>query len=445
VITEPVDSRSFGARSSASRHRAGGLVRKNRAADGRTDRFGKVGEAMVFVSQPLVLVLGVGEIASAVALSLFRSRFREIMTEGDASQELHRFTSFSLVFLEGRCEVEGVSARTAVVTEALGLTERGTLPLLAVHPRSAVDALSPDVVIDAREFDDVTADEFDDPNPLHVGDASLIIAATSRFTIGKDCDMAVLLIRGHYLGQPVINGFDSILAHPDVMQGTGSAVDDDIDKLRVSRSGIFVPAKRVGQKVLAGEPAGHLEGQPVAAGREGFLKGILPGEVPVENNTLVAEIDPRGDEDLIYTLSYACRTISGTVLEMVVAWSIDVGALGVNKEALSLAREVLRQGRWIGIFPQGTRKDSDDLEGGFQGVAFLARVSRVPVIPTRIWNTGQALAATRAPGGDLWGAADLRAIRIRHALTGAIDRGDHDLDRLAAFSLVVEACSEGVE
>jgi len=283
---------------------------------------------MVFVSRPLVLVLGVGEIASAIALRLFKSRFRVLMTEGDAARELHRFTSFSRAFVEGRCEVEGVSARTAVVTEALGLTERGTLPLLAVHPRSAVDALSPDVVIDAREIEAGSKDP-DDPRPLHVGDASLIIAATPRFTIGKDCDMAVLLIRGHHLGRPVVNGFDPILAHPDVLDGTGSALDEESDKLRASRSGLFVPAKRVGQKVLAGEPVGHIDGEPVAVEHEGFLKSILNGEVPVPEKTLVAEVDPRGDEDLIYTLSYACRTISGTVLEMVVAWSIDVGALGV--------------------------------------------------------------------------------------------------------------------
>lgn len=70
---------------------------------------------------------------------------------------------------------------------------------------------------------------------------------------------------------------------------------------------------------------------------------------------------------------------------------IPVRKDGLNKEALSLAREVLRSGQPIGIFPQGGRKDSDDLDGGFQGVAFLARVSRAPVIPARIWNTGQAL------------------------------------------------------
>ena len=115
---------------------------------------------MVSRFPPLVLVLGVGEISSAVAHRLFRARFRVVMTENDFDRELRRYTSFSRVFAEGRCEVEGVGARSAVVTEAASLIERDNLPVLAVDPLSAANALGPEIVVDGREHRVKTGDAF---------------------------------------------------------------------------------------------------------------------------------------------------------------------------------------------------------------------------------------------------------------------------------------------
>jgi len=70
---------------------------------------------------------------------------------------------------------------------------------------------------------------------------------------------------------------------------------------------------------------------------------------------------------------------------------IPVEEKGLNKESLRLGLEVLEAGRTVGIFPQGGRMEAGDLTGAFQGVAFLARKSGVPVIPARITGTGRAL------------------------------------------------------
>ncbi|MDD4333381.1 MAG: lysophospholipid acyltransferase family protein [Patescibacteria group bacterium] len=55
-----------------------------------------------------------------------------------------------------------------------------------------------------------------------------------------------------------------------------------------------------------------------------------------------------------------------------------------KKEVFDLGVKVLRDGRVLGIFPQGTRSRSGEIEKTFTGVARFALAARVPVIPVGI-------------------------------------------------------------
>ncbi|MGH3387989.1 MAG: lysophospholipid acyltransferase family protein [Actinomadura sp.] len=60
---------------------------------------------------------------------------------------------------------------------------------------------------------------------------------------------------------------------------------------------------------------------------------------------------------------------------------------GASEEALQTGLRVLREGRLLGIYPEGTRAPDERLYRGKTGVARLALESRVPVIPMAMINT----------------------------------------------------------
>lgn len=279
---------------------------------------------MVARFRPVIVVLGVGEIASAVAHRLFLARFRVLMTENNPSLELDRHNSFSRGLVEGFCEVEGVSARCAVVTEAVSLAEMDVLPLLGVDARSAVEVLGPEIVVDARTG----------PvrQTLRLSDASRIIGVTPRCVVGEECHFAVESARGINLGRIVLNRFGQVAPTENEASGEeepGSGGDDSgpVFSIRAGSGGIFHPSAPLGSQVACADPVGEISGDPVTAPVAGIVKGILRDGMEVEAGTLLAEVDSRGLEDCCYNISEQGRAVSGAVLEIAVARAVELGAL----------------------------------------------------------------------------------------------------------------------
>ncbi len=79
------------------------------------------------------------------------------------------------------------------------------------------------------------------------------------------------------------------------------------------------------------------------------------------------------------------------------AWLIRfLGAFPVkrgeaDRQALRTAEEQLRQGKILGIFPEGTRSRSRTLAKGHAGMAMIALRTGVPVVPVAIWGSEKAL------------------------------------------------------
>ncbi len=274
--------------------------------------------------KPLVLVCGVGEISSAIAHRLFRARFRVVLTEDDPERELMKYNSFSRVFTEGSCEVEGVPARQAVVTEALGMIDQGSLPVLSVDPRSALDALNPEIIVDGREKRR-GGEGVETRQALAVGDASLIISATSDFELGETCDMAIIAERGFHMARTLTSVFEK---RPETLGTTESVSDEEpVIPIVTDVSGPFGYLKRIGEPVDRDEPIGVVRDRELVSPEPGILKGTVAGGTVVDAGAIVAEVDRRGHEEYIYAISDLGRAVAGSVLEMAVSWSVDMGAL----------------------------------------------------------------------------------------------------------------------
>jgi 1-acyl-sn-glycerol-3-phosphate acyltransferase len=79
-----------------------------------------------------------------------------------------------------------------------------------------------------------------------------------------------------------------------------------------------------------------------------------------------------------------------SALARIAAW---VGVFPVRRKAADMsavkrAVRMLKRGEPVGIFPEGTRIRSKDQEVTYhKGVAFMAQLAKVPVVPLRLWNT----------------------------------------------------------
>ena len=94
-----------------------------------------------------VLIRGAGDIATGIALRLFRSHMEVVMTDLPAPTAIRRTVCFSQAIVLGRTVVEDVTAvRASDAAEAETLLAQGVIPVLAdpagagrgaPHPRTA--------------------------------------------------------------------------------------------------------------------------------------------------------------------------------------------------------------------------------------------------------------------------------------------------------------------
>ncbi len=66
---------------------------------------------------------------------------------------------------------------------------------------------------------------------------------------------------------------------------------------------------------------------------------------------------------------------------------VPVRRFEADLKALRLSQDVLRRGRVLGMFPEGTRSGGKGLTRGEPGTALIALRSGVPVVPVAIWGT----------------------------------------------------------
>ena len=105
-----------------------------------------------------IFLRGGGDLASGVALRLYRAGLSLLITELAQPLTVRRLVSFSEAVFQGQTTVEGVTARLASnLPEALAFIQGGEIPVLVDPSASCVSALrtlqptgTPIVLVDAR-------------------------------------------------------------------------------------------------------------------------------------------------------------------------------------------------------------------------------------------------------------------------------------------------------
>lgn len=254
----------------------------------------------------MVFIRGAGDLASGIALRLWRCGFQVVMTDLEQPTAIRRTVAFSECLLTGQVTVEGVTAQKATdAAHAKDLLTHGILPVLADPDAICRQELAPMVVVDAilaKKNRGTTMD-----------DALAVIAVGPGFTAGVDCHGVVESMRGHTLGRVYYQG--SALPNTGMPGLIGGFSGERV--LRAPTDGSFTPLCAIGDQVEEGDVVATVEGQPMYATLTGTLRGILPQGTPVHKGMKAGDIDPRCQRSHCYTASDKALAIAGGVLEAI--------------------------------------------------------------------------------------------------------------------------------
>ena len=258
----------------------------------------------------LIVIRGAGDIATGIALRLFRAHFQIVMTDLEHPTAIRRTVCFSQAIPLRECFVEGITARRAEsASRALELLAQGVIPVLADPEGSCIPLLKPDAVVDAilakRNLG------------TRITDAPVVVGVGPGFTAGLDCHAVVETMRGHYLGRAIYEG--SAQPNTGIPGLIGGFSGERV--LRAPAEGIFHPLKNIGDQVQEGDITADVDGVPMPCTLDGVLRGILPEGTPVCAGMKAGDIDPRCKIEHCYCASDKALAVGGGVLEAILALS----------------------------------------------------------------------------------------------------------------------------
>lgn len=254
----------------------------------------------------LALIRGAGDLATGIALRLWRSGIRVVLTDLERPTAIRRTVAFSEAIVYGETTVEDVTARLAAnADEARALLAQGIVPVLADPGCTCREALAPDALVDAilakRNLG------------TRITDAPVVVGVGPGFTAGEDCHAVVETMRGHTLGRVIYSG--SALPNTNIPGLIGGFAGERV--LRAPCDGIFTAVHRIGDTVEEGETIGFVEGQPMKCTISGVLRGVLDDGVPVKKGMKSGDVDPRCKPEYCTTISDKALAVGGGVVEAV--------------------------------------------------------------------------------------------------------------------------------
>ena len=235
-------------------------------------------------ADPLAVVLGTNEIASAVAVRLTGAGFATVMSHDPFPPVIRRAMAFNDALYGDMANVEGVlGERAENAIEIAGVLARKRR--VAVTPLHLSDLLAvrrPDVLIDARmQKHRITPD--------YRGLARITVGIGPNFVVGANCDVAVET-------RPIRNGAvvaDGATDAPDGMARPLGGVGRE-RFVYTDREALWHTPVDIGMRVFKGFALGHLDGLPVHSPIDGILRGIARDATRMPAGVKLLEIDPRG-------------------------------------------------------------------------------------------------------------------------------------------------------
>jgi xanthine dehydrogenase accessory factor len=259
----------------------------------------------------IVIVRGGGDLASGVALRLYRAGLRVTITELPQPHAVRRLVSFAEAVYSNEVVVEGITGKRITdpgdTLRILRVFTQKQIPVLVDPDFQSLHSLRPTVVVDGRMTKR--------PPELGLGQASLVIGLGPGFEAGVNCHAVVETKRGHRLGRVLWEGA------PEADTGIPEAVEEygNDRVLRAPADGILIAHLDICDRVEPDQVVAEVDGRPILAPFAGVLRGLLHPDQPVTQGMKVGDIDPRNDPSYCTLVSDKSLAVGGGVLEAILS------------------------------------------------------------------------------------------------------------------------------
>lgn len=256
-----------------------------------------------------ILVRGGGDLASGVALRLYRAGWHVLITELAQPLAVRRLVSFSDAVYAGKTQVEEVAA-VLVDNEDGALTSLNArqIPVMIDPEVRTRRWFAPHVLIDARM--EKRAPELEHPA------AGLSIGLGPGFIAGENCHAVIETNRGPFLGRVIWCG----TAEPDSRTPEKVAIYTEERVLRSPGAGVFKANAPIGSHVDAGDIICMVDSIEVKAPFSGVIRGLVHDGLSVTTAMKIGDIDPRDDPRISRFVSDKSLAVAGGVLEAILSF-----------------------------------------------------------------------------------------------------------------------------
>jgi len=259
----------------------------------------------------IVLIRGGGDLASGVALRLYKSGFKVVLTELSKPLAVRRMASFSEAIYAGEMTLEGIVAKRVNEIDdplrILQLLSKGRVPVIIDPEGKSIQSIHPTVIVDARMLK-AAPEAFKHTAKLYVG-------LGPGFIGGVNCHAAIETQRGPWLGRVLWEGpTESNSGIPEPVGGKQTE-----RALYAPVAGPLIASKSIGELVVEGELIAEINGQPISAPFDGVLRGLIHPEVEVHQGMKIGDLDPRNDPNLCNHVSDKALAVGGGVLEAILS------------------------------------------------------------------------------------------------------------------------------
>ena len=257
--------------------------------------------------EQLIAIKGAGDLASGIALRLWRSGYRIIMSELPVPLCIRRTIAFSSAVFDGSAKVE--NAEGILVQDINNINDvwgQNKLPIIVDENAEKILSLKPDVLIDARIIKSWRDD-------THLYDAPLVIGLGPGFTAGENAHCVIETNRGHNMGRVFWSG----AAEPDTGI-PGTIKGEGLRRvIKAPCGGIFKPSVEIGDEVEEGDLIARIDETEIRAQLSGIVRGIIYPGITVWEKLKIMDIDPRGNRNHCFTVSDKATALGGGVLEAI--------------------------------------------------------------------------------------------------------------------------------
>lgn len=259
-----------------------------------------------------MLVLGIGDVGSAIAHALYRAGFKVIIHDMPLPAWTRRKMAFVDAIFDGEAVLAGVRAVRAKALPALeNILAASSVAVSVLDIDALLEALHPDILVDARMRKRQTPERQIDHAPFTVG-------VGPNFVAQETTHVVIETAWGDRLGAVISAG--TAQAHeggPRILGGFGA------ERVVYSpAAGTFASDCAIGDDVTAGDIVAYAGTIALAAPLSGRLRGLTRSGVPVTMGTKVIEIDPRGARALFSGVGERPAKIADGVIRAVHEWNI---------------------------------------------------------------------------------------------------------------------------